>query len=63
VPTSWDDAVQSMALESSLWDPHSLHTAEPTGFCQSYTIITMPLDLPGVLAADGGGRFLSYRYW
>jgi hypothetical protein len=25
------------------------HTAEPTGFCQSYTIITMPLDLPGVL--------------
>jgi hypothetical protein len=27
----------------------SFHTAEPTGFCQSYTIIQMTLGLPGVL--------------
>jgi hypothetical protein len=39
------------------------HTAEPTGFCQSYTIIKMTLELPGVLATDRGGRFLPYRYW
>ena len=31
VPTSWDDVVRSMVLESSVWGPHSLHTAEVTG--------------------------------
>jgi hypothetical protein len=28
---SWDDVVQSMVPESSVWVPHSLHTAEATG--------------------------------
>jgi hypothetical protein len=28
---SWDDAVRSMVLESSVWGPHSLHTAEVVG--------------------------------
>jgi hypothetical protein len=27
----------------------SFHTAAATGFCQSYTITKMTLDLPGVL--------------
>jgi hypothetical protein len=27
----------------------AFRTAEPTGLCQSYTIIKMTLDLPGVL--------------
>ena len=31
VATSWDDAVQSMVLESGVWGPHSLHTAEAIG--------------------------------
>ncbi len=36
VPTSWDDVVQSMVLESmvlesSVWCPRSLHTAQATG--------------------------------
>jgi hypothetical protein len=31
VPMSWDDVVRSMVLESSVWGPHSLHTAEATG--------------------------------
>jgi hypothetical protein len=31
VPTSWDDVVQSVVLESVIWGPHSLHTAEATG--------------------------------
>jgi hypothetical protein len=30
MPTSWDDVVRSMVLESSVWGPHSLHTAEAT---------------------------------
>ena len=28
---SWDDVVRSMVLESIVWWPHSLHTAEATG--------------------------------
>jgi hypothetical protein len=31
VRMSWDDAVQSMALQWGVWGPHSLHTAEVTG--------------------------------
>jgi diaminohydroxyphosphoribosylaminopyrimidine deaminase / 5-amino-6-(5-phosphoribosylamino)uracil reductase len=31
VPTSWDDVVESVVLESCVWGPHSLHTAEATG--------------------------------
>src|SRR5215213_7148866 len=31
VRTNWDDVMLSMALDSSVWGPHSLHTAEATG--------------------------------
>jgi hypothetical protein len=41
----------------------SFHRAEPTGFCQSYTIIKMTLDLGRSLPLIGNGRFRSYRYW
>jgi hypothetical protein len=30
MPTSWDDVVRSMVLKSSVWGPHSLHTAKVT---------------------------------
>jgi hypothetical protein len=29
--TSWDNGVWSVVLESCVWEPHSLHTAEATG--------------------------------
>jgi hypothetical protein len=31
VRMSWDDVVRRMVLESCVWGPHSLHTAEVTG--------------------------------
>ena len=31
VQASWDNGVRSMVLESCMWGPHSLHTAEATG--------------------------------
>jgi len=45
---SWDDVVQSMALEWDAWGPHSLHTAEVTG-----SIPVTPTSTNGFLEPSG----------
>ena len=59
---SWDDVARSMALESSAWGPHSLHTAEATAGDVGCWAISYPLPCAeDVMAARKQWSDLSER--